>query len=163
MTDNFNMLDRFNSISDMPVSEEMLGSYIEHNLDADEMAAVEAVILEDPFVEQLALDVETLPDPYEPDTYHEVDLEDIVLPDPDALLGSVEENAAGSTHSGDIVYPIYESDTVHALTDEIPDDESADPNTDYWILADDTDPTFNADAEGDDNDSFYDSYTGFDA
>lgn len=163
MTDNFNILDRFNSISEMPVSEEMLGSYLEHNLDADEMAAVEAVILEDPFVEQLAIDVETIPDTFEPQTFHEVDLEDIVLPDPDSLTGSGDMNSSAITEAGDMDYQLYESDEEPALAEEIPADGTTDTHADYWILADETDAAFQTDADDDDNDSFNDCYADFDA
>lgn len=66
--------EKFNSVADMPVSEEELGAYLEDNLDGAEAAAVEALLLEDPYVELLAHDVVDLPDP-----------EDFLLP-PDADL-----------------------------------------------------------------------------
>ena len=48
------LLNKFDSIDDLPVSEEMLGAYLENNLSYSEMVDVESAIQENSYLSELA-------------------------------------------------------------------------------------------------------------
>lgn len=100
-----NLLNKFNQIEDLPVSEEMLGAYLEGNLDSFESSQIDSLLSNDSqlsnFVDDISHDdISSILDNIEHKLYdssHPAVISDIELPDSDDIISSsINEDLLGA-------------------------------------------------------------------
>lgn len=85
---NANMLERFDSVEDMPVPEEMIGAYLEDMLPPDEREQMRTLILQNDYMEEFVDDMISEPVLYveNPDDLQDIpELDEIVIPDTEEI------------------------------------------------------------------------------
>lgn len=101
-----NLLNKFNQIEDLPVSEEMLGAYLEGNLDSFESSQIDSLLSNDSqlsnFVDDISYDnIPSILDNLEHQLYapsYPVIISDIELPDSDDIISNsiIDDNLAAT-------------------------------------------------------------------
>lgn len=124
------IINRFDEIQDLPVSEEMLGAYMEGNLSEDEKANLSNMIHENPDMEEIIFmsdfideDIEN----YKQDRFlYEADMTaldntDFEIPDPDAVSPSQPDNSSpeetGISHDSDDTSELPDHDDLSDFND----------------------------------------------
>lgn len=82
------IINRFDDIQDLPVSEEMLGAYVEGNLDCYEMESVSKLVNENDLLRIISEDTMYM----STDSNHNVDLTDIESKNDSVTLNSAHNN-----------------------------------------------------------------------
>ena len=160
MKDYQDLLNDFNSIDDLPISEEMLGAYIEGNLSDPERMMVEEYFENDSALNDLLID--TISSVHYDDDDFLMDAEMTVINEADFDLPQVHDdtsvsNADDFSHHADSF--LVADDEEQILTDVEDESEILDtPDFDFPCgtdeeLTDDT-PLINDDWDVDDSDDF---------
>jgi hypothetical protein len=79
------LLNKFNRIEDLPISEEMLGAYVEGNLDFYEEINISSEIQNSEYLSDMMQDINSI---YNFDPFHTAPISDIEIPTDSLLMAS---------------------------------------------------------------------------